>query len=1035
MEETSETGVRERNKPDKSSAGIDMSRGPRVINDMSQETDMPYLGARPKTTTAHRYYTRGGAADDHEQSVAGRQEIYSGAQRGANSDVSKRARMHKDIPVEDHDSEEEREKVEDDDDDDDDDWDRESSTRYMLACPRTPSPKGSAHQAHEFRKKVNDDIEPEDSVSNLSRGPLRDTSMTRRVDQLSDMVAALTNIVRGAFDTFDGDERNQPGKRTKGETDRPKRPMGSSSRDHNNYRSEDEQRSTSMTKREQSLGRIDKSSSHSRNLIGEHKTRKERTEFHSKQKHVTNREQRSPSGGQVSFCRSSNLNGENQRYSRSNLSACHEEGCSFRTNRSKQEDKNSHSPSSSRSSSSERCNSTKSRKPRMLPDKYNGTTSVESFFAQFETCARYNEWNERDKVAYLKWCLSGTAAQLLWDIGPSARLTYNELVRKIRQRFGSEGQEERYQTELRTRRRKRGESLQSLYQDIRRLMSLAYPGETSRIGEQIAKDAFLTALDDAHLELRCREQEPKDLDTALRIAVRFELYERVVGSASGNAHANRQVQIQRDGTKMSQMEHQIRELQNNQKQQELQMRALRSYGQPNRSNQADNDNQGLQPINPGYPGNDMSSGHRIPVCYFCNQPGHIRPNCPQRIGHNAQTMDNHHVPTPLVNLQPQVVSQIAACNRLTKSENASNSWKPGNVYLKIFINGRDEACLLDSGCDISVFPKRMITGSIIKPTDTKLSEASGSPFDLTGEANITFACGDLLMTVHGVVSERVNNIILGQDFLTANNAVWDFPMSKLYMHDREFSLFAQTSTGLSRKVVLTISTRPLPILIQKRTIENPAEYQDIPRTTLVEGNVNAVPANLNDECLRTPVKALQASHTISPGLAERAVCLNEQMTVSAQQFDLSKLLDNSPVSETGPVTIEPIGLSLNVDNIGNETEMKLWKHKIPSADVNTVVESTEVTIDKTREYRGENMKSIHRTVRGRFNFHQKGSQKGSGQTEKLHTVNACQVKPETLVSSERNPNRHCNTRRERVRGRTKNRHTPVWWGYRRLAQG
>jgi len=170
------------------------------------------------------------------------------------------------------------------------------------------------------------------------------------------------------------------------------------------------------------------------------------------------------------------------------------------------------------------------RKNRLLPDKFNGSTSVEAFLAQYEACARYNKWKENDKLAHLCWCLSGPASQILWDVGPSHELSYKQLVQKVRQRFGNEGQEERFQAELRTRKRKRGESLQILHQDIRRLMSLAYPGETSRFSELLAKDSFLSALEDPQFELKCREHEPKDLGTALRVAMRLEKYEKAVGA-------------------------------------------------------------------------------------------------------------------------------------------------------------------------------------------------------------------------------------------------------------------------------------------------------------------------------------------------------------------------------------------------------------------------------------------------------------------------------------------------------------------------
>ena len=78
--------------------------------------------------------------------------------------------------------------------------------------------------------------------------------------------------------------------------------------------------------------------------------------------------------------------------------------------------------------------------------------------------------------------------------------------------------EEKYQNELRCRRRGRGESLRELEQDIRRLMALAYSGEKSRMSENIARDSFLTALNDPELELKIRERKAASFDKALKIA-------------------------------------------------------------------------------------------------------------------------------------------------------------------------------------------------------------------------------------------------------------------------------------------------------------------------------------------------------------------------------------------------------------------------------------------------------------------------------------------------------------------------------------
>jgi len=73
-------------------------------------------------------------------------------------------------------------------------------------------------------------------------------------------------------------------------------------------------------------------------------------------------------------------------------------------------------------------------------------------------------------------------------------------------------------------------------------MALAYPGEKSRMSENIARDSFLTALNDPELELKIREREVASFDEALKIAQRLEVFKSAVEmSATGRQKVNRQV--------------------------------------------------------------------------------------------------------------------------------------------------------------------------------------------------------------------------------------------------------------------------------------------------------------------------------------------------------------------------------------------------------------------------------------------------------------------------------------------------------------
>ena len=154
---------------------------------------------------------------------------------------------------------------------------------------------------------------------------------------------------------------------------------------------------------------------------------------------------------------------------------------------------------------------------------YDGSTCLETFLARFYNCSRYFKWNGEDRLFQLCGSLSGPAGQILWDLEDNT--TVEEVIRLLKNRFGVINQAERFRAELRSRKRKPDESLQRLYQDISRLMTLAYPGPTSELSNIVARDAFLDALNDNSLRIRILEKEPSNLDEALKMACRLEAYD------------------------------------------------------------------------------------------------------------------------------------------------------------------------------------------------------------------------------------------------------------------------------------------------------------------------------------------------------------------------------------------------------------------------------------------------------------------------------------------------------------------------------
>ena len=98
------------------------------------------------------------------------------------------------------------------------------------------------------------------------------------------------------------------------------------------------------------------------------------------------------------------------------------------------------------------------------------------FLAKFENASRYNRWSDTDRAVFLRDSFIGNASQILWELKLDA--SAQEIINLMRVRFGNTHHAERYRAELYARRRGVGESAQAVYQDSRRLLALAFPGQS-----------------------------------------------------------------------------------------------------------------------------------------------------------------------------------------------------------------------------------------------------------------------------------------------------------------------------------------------------------------------------------------------------------------------------------------------------------------------------------------------------------------------------------------------------------------------------
>ena len=198
------------------------------------------------------------------------------------------------------------------------------------------------------------------------------------------------------------------------------------------------------------------------------------------------------------------------------------ERVSRRRSKDNSRDNNKRSSSDRRRSSRHDCRSSrqKLKHDKIKPDKFDGSSCIEAFLAKFNSCALYNGWDAEDKSAHLRASLVGGAGNLMWQ---NSEATYDELVEKLRSRYGSREQQEKFRVQLRHRKRKENESLQELAEDIERLVTLAFPKVDANTRDTLGSEAFINSLDNPALIFKVREKEPERLNEAVTLATKLEV--------------------------------------------------------------------------------------------------------------------------------------------------------------------------------------------------------------------------------------------------------------------------------------------------------------------------------------------------------------------------------------------------------------------------------------------------------------------------------------------------------------------------------
>ena len=321
---------------------------------------------------------------------------------------------------------------------------------------------------------------------------------------------------------------------------------------------------------------------------------------------------------------------------------------------------------------------------------------------------------ERERLCHLRAGLDGEAAHVLCDLDQAA--TSEDLIAMLRRRFGNQDQRERFRAELKAIVRRDGASLQSIYSEVRRIMALAFPGERGGLWEILARDTFLSALRDEPLRQRVMERDPQTLDDTLRIAYHLEAIVRPAAEPSFDDLGRRRVKATHDrepeDAERRATERRLQHLETAVDQYRAELDRCRAendelrrppppptgpvYPPPSyrpdmatffahEPVSAPSANYG--PTSPPFPAPPLTTAYATPtrfdagrrrapagVCFGCGLPGHRVRVCPGR----------------------------------SKSSGISRDGRASETYLDIDVHGTRCHCLLDTGSEVSLVPRKYI---------------------------------------------------------------------------------------------------------------------------------------------------------------------------------------------------------------------------------------------------------------------------------------------------------------------------------------
>ena len=125
-----------------------------------------------------------------------------------------------------------------------------------------------------------------------------------------------------------------------------------------------------------------------------------------------------------------------------------------------------------------------------------------------------------------------------------------------------------------------------------------------------------------------------------------------------------------------------------------------------------------------------------------------------------------------------------------------------DTFLEIDIAGIKYCCLLDTGCDYSLIPRRLVPSAKLEPVDVDVYTATGTKVEILGWMCVRFAVSGVDVTAKLLVSPDVHEFMLGYDWLVSQKVHWLFDEKALILRGHKIPLKLRRSRLNASRIVV-----------------------------------------------------------------------------------------------------------------------------------------------------------------------------------------------------------------------------------------